>query len=292
MTPVPVITGVVTTECAGLGGSRAEFDWYQASFPEVDEDEFLGRFLSDHDLTSVEQYRGKTHGYEHGYVVKRGDEALAGVLCGGNGGAPLNAWATGSRARGFSTWARRRFSEHYVTRADGAIDFNRRGAWLDLQDLFFDIRHEFPRMQTSVVGDLFGQQKGVTLYVGSTKSESRIRMYQKGLQQPEAGQPDHVRAEIMVRPKGLLRYSFAKAPADMLWSYSPCSRFAFEKLRGFHPGDAVRETPRRSDLEKRLASLVRQYGPTIEEIVTLLGSSDAVLEALRSGTLPSAKPLR
>lgn len=272
------------------GGIPVVFDWYAASFPGVGEDEFIGEFLASHDLASVAPYVGKTHGYERGYRLVRGDEVLAYVLAGGNQDAPLNAWATGSKSRVFSDWARWKFPSHYLTRGDAAIDLNRHGAWGELQDLFFDLKAEFPRVQTSVVGDLFGGQKGVTFYLGSVKSEARMRFYQKGLQQPEAGQPNHVRAEYSVKPKGMLRYGFASAPAASLWSYSPLARAAFERIKGFDPGEVVRETARRTDLEKRLAACSRQYGRTIQELRELLGEDGKVVEALLEGRLPSAEP--
>lgn len=291
MTPVPVITGVVKQGHGGNGSPTAVFDWYQASFPGVDADEFIGRFLEEHDLSSLQEYRGKTHGYERGYIITRGEETLAAILFGGNQDAPLNAWASGSGARQFSTWARRSFPSHYLTRGDAALDLNRPGAWLELQDLFFDLRHEFPRVQTSVVGDLFGQQKGVTYYVGSPKSEARARFYQKGLQRPEAAQPDWVRAEVAVRPKGMTRWALAQQPPEMLWSYTPWARRAFESLKGFDPGEAVRETPRRTDLEKRFNALVKQYGKTIAELAVILGTDEELGKALRTGTFPSAEQI-
>jgi hypothetical protein len=270
------------------GGAAVVFDWYAASFPGVDEDEFIGEFLASHGQASVAPYVGKTHGYERGYRVVLGDQVLASVLAGGNGEAPLNAWASGSKSRDFAEWARGRFPGHYLTRGDAAIDLNRPGAWGELQDLFFDLKEEFPRVQTSVVGDLFGGRKGVTYYMGSVKSESRMRFYQKGLQQPEAGQPHHVRAEYSVKPKGMLRYGFASAPAASLWSYAPLSRVAFERLKGFDPGQAVRETARRTELERRVAACSRQYGRTIAELRALLGADSAVIEALLAGSFSAA----
>ena len=266
------------------------FDWYAASFPGVDADEFIGEFMASNDLASVAPYVGKTHGYERGYRIVRGDEVLASVLCGGNQDAPLNAWATGSRSRAFSEWSRRQFPGHYLTRGDAAMDFNEAGAWDRLQDLFFDLKEEFPRVQTSVVGDLFGGRKGVTYYMGSVKSEARMRFYQKGLQLPEAGNPYHVRAEYSVKPKGMVRQGLASAPPAAIWGYSPLSRMAFERLKGFEPGELVRDTARRTDLEKRVAACSRQYGRTIGELLDLLGDESAVVRALLDGKILSAKP--
>jgi hypothetical protein len=155
--------------------------------------------------------------------------------------------------------------------------------------LFFDLKSDFPKVETSVVGDLFGGRKGVTFYMGSVKSESRMRFYQKGLQIPEAGQPHHVRAEFSVKPKGWLRQCFASAPAGDLWSYSPLGRAAFQRLQGFDPGQAVRETARRTDIERRFSALLKQYGRTIAELVELCGSPEAVGVALSSGVFPADK---
>ena len=287
MTPVPVITGVVNSKCGLREPGEPFFDWYAASFPGVGPDEFLGSFLNKNDLAKVVPYQGKTHGYEGGARVLLGDLVLLSVLWGGNRGAPLNAWASGGRSPAFAGWARSDFPNHYVTRVDAAIDLNAPGAWDDLLDLFFDLRNAFPRVQSSVLGDLYGGKKGVTHYLGSVKSESRMRLYQKGLQVPEAGQPYHVRAEFMVKPKGAQRLVLAKSPPSQVWTYSPVARMAFDRLKGFDPGVAVRDTPRRTDLQRRFDAMCKQYGKTIAEVVSLLGSPEALGLALLSGELPS-----
>lgn len=282
MTPVTVNTGVVI----GATVPSVRFDWYQASFPSVDLEEFLGQFLADHELASITHRRGETHGYERAWNVKRGDDVLISVFEGGNQGAPLNAWASGSGSPEFATWARDRFPGHYVTRGDAAMDMDRPGAWDQLQDLFFDLRNGFPRVQTSVVGDLFGGKKGTTLNFGSGKSQSHIRFYQKGLQVPEFGRPHWVRAEFQVRPKGEERYAFARLPAVDFWRYTKWSRLAFERLRGFDPGEVVRETHRRTGFEMRWAAMIKQYGKTISEARQRLGSDEALGAALVAGELP------
>lgn len=263
------------------------FDWYAASIPGVDADEFIGRFIADHDLVSVAPFVGKTHGYENGWRLVRGDEVVASVLHGGNGDAALNAWASGFGARGYSEWIRRHFPAHYLTRADAAMDFNQPNSWADLQDVFFDLKNDHTRVQTSVVGDLFGGKKGVTYYLGSPKSEARARFYQKGLQIPEAGNPHHVRAELAVRPKGLARQVLASQPASILWGYTPWSRTAFERLQGFDPGQVVRETARRTTLEAKLSACHRQYGKVIAELRSMLGNDTVLVDALLAGRLPS-----
>lgn len=287
MTPVPVITGVVIPGTATQQAPKAVFDWYQASFPGVDEDEFIGRYLADHDLASVSHYRGKTHGYERGYVIKVGDVTEVNLLCGGNQDAPLNAWASGQQSRGFADWSRLRFPRHYMTRGDGAIDINRPGAWSQLLDVHSELRSAYPRVSTSVVGDLFEQKRGMTLYFGSPRSEARARFYQKGLQLPEAESPHWCRAEIMVRPKGPQRQLLATQPADRLWSYTRWGRDAYQALRGFDPGQAVRETPRRTDLERRLAAMHAQYARTTKELRAML-TDEQFIEAIISGKMPES----
>ena len=75
-------------------------------------------------------------------------------------------------------------------------------------------------------------------------------------------------------------------PAGMVWGASRHSRLIYKRLKGFSPGDVIRETPRKTDLERRFHAMTKQYGKTIAELVEVLGSPEAVGLALASGQLP------
>ena len=124
MTPVPVITGVVFPRA----DETANFDFYRASIPGVDADEFLGEFLSCCG-GSVYASRIPSWGYDRVHEVKNGDRRLAIIRHGGNRGAPISVEADGFASREFVDVVRRIWPNHYVTNIHSALDFDDVRAW-------------------------------------------------------------------------------------------------------------------------------------------------------------------
>ena len=81
------------------------FDWYQASFPAVSPDEFIGGFMAANSMASFFPQLGR-HGYTNGAVIRLGEIDLLRLLWGGNCDAPLNATASGRQTMAFAHWAR------------------------------------------------------------------------------------------------------------------------------------------------------------------------------------------
>lgn len=287
MTPVTVITGVVSPS----GLDTANIDFYRASIPGVDADEFLGEFTARCG-GSVYPSRIPTWGYDRVHEVRLGDRRLAIIRHGGNSGAPISVEADGFASRDFAQFVRGAWPNHYVTNIHSALDFDDPRAWGWMLDLHCDVGSQWPKLHRSEVGCLM-TGKGASLYQGAPSSAVRTILYQKGMQKEyrHYGRPNWCRAEARYRPqKPIERAAAASMPAGMVWGASRHSRLIYERLKGFSPGDVIRETPRKTDLERRFHAMTRQYAKTIEELVQVLGSPEAVGVALALGQLPSPLP--
>lgn len=259
------------------------FDWYQASFPSVGPDEFVGSFMEAHPMASFFPQTGR-HGYTHGAVVRHGEQDLLRLLWGGNSDAPLNAAASGSQTMGFVKWSRVRFPEHDVTRVDACIDFESPGAWVVLLDRALDVKREF-KLSSREQGDwLDGGVKGRTFYLGAPSSDVQHRLYEKGKKEGEG--EDWVRAELQVRPKKMLRRVCSGMGPDAVWGFSGWSRALRESFGASAVARMVRDVVQKQALEHRFNAMMRQYGNTLRELDRLLSSDDRLLQALRSGVFP------
>lgn len=287
MTPVTVITGVVSWETVA---DSAVIDFYRASLPGVEADEFIGEFIASQG-GSLYPSRIPTWGYDQVHEIKAGENRLAIIRHGGNQGAPISVEADGFASREFARFVRERYPSHYVTNIHSALDFDDEAVWPMMLDLHCDIGQEWPKLHRSEVGCLMSG-KGASLYQGAPSSALRTILYQKGMQKEYRymERPNWCRAEARYRPqKPLERSLTASMPPGVVWGASRHSRLIYERLKGFPPGEMLRETPRQTDLERRFRAMVRQYGRTLEEAVALLGSWDAVGEAVKAGRLPADK---
>lgn len=260
------------------------FDWYQASFPGVDPDEFVGAYMAAHSSASFLPSQPR-HGYSHGAIVRAGDIDLLRLLWGGNQDAPLNATASGVQTMPFVDWSRRAFPEHDVTRVDACIDFEGPKAWDVLLDRAIDVKRGH-KLASREQGDwLDGGRKGRTFYLGAPSSDVQFRLYEKGKKE-EAG-ADWVRAELQVRPKKLARRVCASVEPPKVWGFS---RWSVALREGFGCASVermAREVVQKQPLEHRFAAMMKQYGKTIAELAARVGTDEALGKALRTGTFPS-----
>lgn len=271
------------------------FDWYQASFPGVDADEFLGQWMADHDMTSFRPAAGR-HGYSHGGLVTLGDTEVLRMLFGGNADAPINVTASGAHTETLVKFARRRFPLHRVTRLDPCIDFEGAGAWSVLLDRTVDVK-EAHRISSREAGDwLDGGVKGRTIYLGSPQSDVQFRLYEKGKQLGQG--PDWVRAELQVRPKGITRDACAKATPAECWGFSRWSNDLRTRFGLAGVPRLNREVVQHSGLELRKRAMLKQYGATIRELLAIMGSPEALgvdlvasLEAIAAASAASPPPV-
>ena len=106
-----------------------------------------------------------------------------------------------------------------------------------------------------------------------------LRLYEKG-KQPEylhLARPDWVRAEIQVRPAKEAKQEFSSLSALEVWGASTWTReLASEILLQHVDPHAAGTTYRKTSLEQRLGWLARQYGPTLMELYSEVGSWECV----------------
>lgn len=120
----------------------------------------------------------------------------------------INFQWTGCDSNRGAEIARQLFPGHSVTRLDVAVDACFSGSSSGLTTgvvlagcVDIAVSH---RLFTTMLGDWSGRdESGRTLYIGSAKSSTRVRVYEKG-RQPNTmpADPDWLRFELVYRPKG------------------------------------------------------------------------------------------
>lgn len=164
---------------------------------------------------------------------------------------------------------------HGVTRMDACADFDAPGAFDGLLEPLLHIKRKH-RLKGRREGDWEDfPELGRTQYVGSSKSTTMVRLYEKG-KQPEYRhlvRPDWVRAETQVRPGTReAKAEFSKLSPVDAWGASAWTReFAALVLEDHIDPHPAGTTWRKSDLETRLSWLCRQYGPTLLELLGEVG---------------------
>lgn len=161
---------------------------------------------------------------------------------------------------------------HFVTRADSALDFDGAEAWATLVEVAERLRNGQVgrRMSaTRVLQDV--ETGGKTYYLGSMKSSSFLRVYDK-TQEQRAKVPKHLRAsipdewtraEVVARPADKERrlYLAHCTPLDV-WSVSQTYQDFYELVEGGVPGAMPKVPPRVEDFNKAYWTMLQQYKRT------------------------------
>lgn len=235
------------------------FDWYSATV-QADVEEILPALLGDvSELRDVRPGRGM-HGYHRGAEVVRGERKFATLMWGGNGGG-VHVQASGYDAADTSQRLRDAFPKHSVTRADVCEDYTAPGAWDYLASLALAVADQ-EGIKVTQAGDWHRCKDGRTIYLGAPSSVLRARIYEKGRQ--IGGDPDHVRVELVARPKGDARESASwMLPREFFggaaWTREIAWRLTGEEVKRMRMGTVYRD----SDVERTRLALVRQYGPAL-----------------------------
>lgn len=256
-------------------------DWYQVTIEDRPSRvlEVVGKL--GHELRPADQLARK-HRYDQGFAVLNNDTGIAAhVFVGGNGGKP-HALATSDAADAFMALVREEWPErHLVTRVDSAQDFTEPGGYDRLRAVAMKVAQE-RRMRFAQHIDELNPNAGRTQYIGSTSSDYRGRLYEKGLEvigklerklQGLAGfvldvgtgelvrPEDWNRLELQARPKGEEARRFAAAATmEQVWGMTEWSHeiakeaLALDLERGF-----IR-TRKQSKDEEALRWMCQQYG--------------------------------
>ena len=252
------------------------FDWMQKTVHEDPRDiyELLAGTLGG----ELEPGRG-LNGYHRSMAVKRAGETLARVLFGGPNGWP-NVVTSGPATDDVAPVMRGAWDRAEVTRMDSASDFDSPGGYEAVRAILEAI-HERTGLTKY---ELSSTKRGVTsatYYLGAPSSRVRVRLYQKGRFERQQGHAEAsenwFRLEGQVRPTGAdARRRASTMDALEVWGFSPTLR---ELARDVLGADVERVNPnlrRDPDYERALEALKRQYGATLEKLLAVEGSWDAV----------------
>lgn len=241
------------------------FDWYQATLPADVPVNGLEGLLSA-GLGDAFDIRRPMYGYGLGYDVLRAGSRVASVFQGHGKGDHIQV--SGADSPEVAAAVRRLYPGHSVARADACVDF-------DQGPEFFPEACRQARllagdaMKVRTISEEYQGQTATTLYLGSTKSETTVRLYEKGKQDPEHYAPDTVRMEVQVRPANAERKRLmaTTAPADV-FGWGRVSRRLAAHLAGYEPLPApARDERAASELDQALDVMCHQYGNRLRDLM-------------------------
>jgi hypothetical protein len=258
----------------------ARFDWYQATVraeaPEVRECVLAG--LGG----SWEPLHKAPHGYGFGDRLVSPEGSLALLWWGGSHAHPHVVFS-GEDAQAGSELLRTHFPGHAVSRADPCLDYAEPGAYDRLQDVAVGIAKD-RGIRVGTAGDHLVTLKGRTLYLGSTSSHTRLRLYDKAAELREKFAADPVRLltvppelarlECQVRPQTAEAKAAAAvaSPIELMgsaaWMRELMRQVSGLELEPFQAGRGWRQ----SDDARAYSALLAQYGGLLLRVCGDLGS--------------------
>lgn len=260
----------------------ARFDWYQgtvpAEVPAIREAILAG--VAD-GSARWERLQRAPHGYAFGDRLHDTDGPVCMVWWGGMHERPHVVFSGEAAAVGADV-LRAEFPDHTVSRADVCTDYAEPGAYDRLQDLALGVAQE-RGVVVGTAGDHLLTKVGRTLYLGSSKSHTRLRIYDKAaeLRAQFAKSPERLaqiprdlaRFEIQVRPQTPeAKRAAAKADPVALMGSAAWTRELVRRVDGldlepFQAGRAWRQ----SDDDRAYAAFLAQYGGLLRRVAADLG---------------------
>lgn len=243
----------------------ARFDWYECTYFGADPLEIIQAIERAHPFAMIEPDAPK-YGYRVGQVFKIGGEAMARVWWEGNEGVHVST--TSSHAHDLAPLLRAQ-GVHSITRLDACEDWIEPGLFdrMSAQLIAYAVANGITITQ---LGD-WVRGEARTLYLGSKQSAVRLVLYEKGYEQ--GGDPNWVRLEVRVRPKGrLAREAVSKwTPGEAFGA----ARWVVEALEGIGwdhlQAQSVGSVYRPSNDERARITLRKQYGAVIRRWVDECG---------------------
>lgn len=186
-------------------------------------------------------------------------------------GSALHVIASGRRSPSVSAVLRRLCPVHYVTRADSALDFDGFGDFDRLTSLADSLRRGIPgykgRPLSSTTIEQDEDTGGRTYYLGSLKSETLMRIYDKAKEQRQK-LPRHLwgevpaiwtRAEVLARPSDKERRRYlSKCDAAEVWRASAATTEFYNYLNAAELQKL--ERPRHvDDVNRAYWTMLQQY---------------------------------
>lgn len=252
----------------------ARFDWYQATVRRPLDD--VRQALSTFSPAGVEldQQKKAPQGYGAAWRVLADGAPVAQLWAGGSQAHPHVVFS-GEEAQAGSELLRSAFpNDHLVTRLDACLDYSDPGAYDLLQAQCLEVA-KARKVKIDTRGDHLVTLEGRTLYLGSTKSATRLRLYDKAAEMKaklRADQvallsvPDHLaRLEVQVRPQTFQARSLAaRAEPLSMFGSSAWTRELIRQVEGLEVEPCAMERAwRRSDDERAYMTMLAQYGAVL-----------------------------
>lgn len=257
------------------------FDAYSATTTVADEldlDDLLRTALPGSSTWGIRQGRGfHTFKERVSYTSDDGGE-FAAVQWGGRQEGRAMLEVKGEATPKVVEALRARFP-HRCTRVDSCADFDAPKAFERLYHACRKVKRAH-RLIGGKAGDWDDHpEKGRTLYLGAATSSVRMRLYEKGKQAEYAHlvRPDWARMEIQVRPSKQFKETFSRLSPDEVWGAASWSRDVSALLLQHHVDPHPAGTTwRRSDRDRAIEWMCRQYGPHLTSMALDLGGWDVV----------------
>lgn len=267
------------------------FDAWAATFPNEYFHELRGH-LQEVLGATFQLRKGGKHGYRTHEGINIDGNCHGLIAHGGNGerffleitGEPSDAWAKFVHAWDMRTQSTIENDQTFLvllSRADVCYD------WLDPKDVVahaptfrehvasrLDTRGRPPQWdQRGDWSSEAGRERGCTLYMGSPKSQIRVRFYDKGAElRVNAGVDaplDMRRVEVQYRPESKAdKMSASRLPASGFWRISPAVKAVAEYFGCSSEGNFVRVPRPQAEVERKKDLACFQYG---ESIVSIFG---------------------
>lgn len=225
------------------------------------------------------------HNYAEGYKIIASEEVVATVFAGGNNGANPHAFSSSDKAIQFRDVCRIEWADsHKVTRIDVCEDYQSPTLFDDMVLKLKEVATR-KRVRVDTQGDWLSETNpfGRTMYLGSTKSPVRFRMYEKGkkhanelytsrgLVTPEEFPTDWVRMEAQVRPQNAQRDVAAKSTLEDIWGFSKWLNEVGVLVHGVEMPRVNASVADRSSDEDKFMVLAKQYGRFLKRMSVELG---------------------
>lgn len=243
----------------------------------------------------------RAYRYRQGFQVHHHTKGVvATVLSGGNGEHPF-AWASSDSTDAFVDLVRGNWREqHLPTRLDPCQDFNDPKAFERLRRIGRDVA-KGAKLAFPAVVDVLNAKAGRTQYLGSPKSDYRVRIYEKGWEQLQklgselpgddtdsmrilneaTGEwvrpSDWTRIEGQCRPQGEeARRVAAQVSPEQAWTFTPWMQELARRALSLDLQRAYIRTRKRSTDEQALRWMCDQYANMLTRLKGDLGDWQSV----------------
>lgn len=252
----------------------ARFDWYQATVRRPLDDVRQALCTLGAGSVVFDQQNKAPQGYGAAWRVQADGFTVAQLWAGGSQPFPHVVFS-GEDAQPGAQLLRDAFpDDHFVTRLDSCLDYPDPGAYDVLQAQCLEVA-KARKVKIDTRGDHLVTLEGRTLYLGSTKSATRLRLYDKAAEMRaklRADQvallevPDHLaRLEVQVRPQTFqARCLAARAEPLSMFGSSAWTRDLIRQVEGLEVEPCSMERAwRRSDDERAYMTMLAQYGAVL-----------------------------